>query len=65
MKKKITIIITLIIVILIIIVLLTNVETNKVSGLEKAFDTIVMPIQNSLVYLKNKIKGKKDHHAKL
>jgi len=45
------------IIILIIIVLLTNVETNKVSGLEKAFDTIVMPIQNSLVYLKNKIKG--------
>ena len=45
------------IIILIIIVLLTNVEINKVSGLEKAFDTIVMPIQNSLVYLKNKIKG--------
>ena len=31
------------IIILIIIVLLTNVEINKVSGLEKAFDTIVMP----------------------
>ena len=29
------------IIILIIIVLLTNVEINKVSGLEKAFDTIV------------------------
>ena len=47
------------IIILIIIVLLTNVEINKVSGLEKAFDTIVMPIQNSLVYLKNKNYKKK------
>ena len=38
------------IIILIIIVLLTNVETNKVSGLEKAFDTIVMPIQVGNAY---------------
>ncbi len=40
-------------------------ETNKVSGLEKKpFDTIVMPIQNSLVYLKNKIKGNDSFFSK-
>ena len=45
------------IIILIIIVSLTNVEINKVSKVENIFSAVVMPIQNSLVYLKNKIKG--------
>ena len=32
-------------------------EINKVSKVENIFSAVVMPIQNSLVYLKNKIKG--------
>ncbi len=45
------------IIMLIIIVLLTNVNINKISNVENVFSSVVMPIQNSLVYLKNKIKG--------
>ena len=42
------------IIILIIIVSLTNVEINKVSKVENIFSAVVMPIQNSLVKLKQK-----------
>lgn len=43
------------IIILIILVLLTNINTNKLSGAENIFDKLVMPIQNGLTHLKNKI----------
>lgn len=44
-------------VILIIISLLTNIDTNKISFVENISNAIVMPVQNALTYLKNKIKG--------
>lgn len=45
------------IIVLITLVLLTNVRTGSISGIENAFSKIVMPIQNGLTYLKNKIAG--------
>ncbi len=45
------------IVVLIILVLLTNIEMGSFKGMENAFNKIVMPIQNGLTYLKNKISG--------
>lgn len=45
------------IVILIILVLLTNVKLGSITGIENAFSKLVMPIQNGLTYLKNKIVG--------
>lgn len=45
------------IIILIILVLLTNVKIGSLSGVENAFSKIVMPIQNGLTYLKNKLAG--------
>ncbi len=57
-KKKsgiIGIIITIIIIIL--LVTLSNTEINNLSFAENAVNKIVMPIQNALTYLKNKISG--------
>lgn len=45
------------IMVLIILVLLTNIKTGSITGVENAFSKIVMPIQNGLTYLKNKIAG--------
>lgn len=45
------------IVILIILVILSNINLDKLSYVENAFSNIVMPIQNGLTYLKNKIQG--------
>ena len=44
-------------IILILLVLLTNVNINKFSNTENIFSKIVMPVQNGLTYLKNKISG--------
>ena len=41
--------------ILIALVLLTNVDIKKFSGAEGFFNKLIMPIQNGLTYLKNKI----------
>ena len=41
--------------ILTILVITTNGNVNKFSGLENIFNKIVTPIQNGLVYLKNKM----------
>lgn len=56
-KKKRTGIIGIIItvIILIIVVFLTNLESNKTSQIENIFGSIIMPVQNGLTYLKNKI----------
>ena len=43
------------IIILIILVILTNINVNKLSGAENLFSKLVMPIQNGLTHLKNKI----------
>ena len=52
---KIGIIITIIIIIL--LVTLSNTEINNLSFAENAVNSIIMPIQNGLTYLKNKING--------
>lgn len=45
------------VVLLIILVVLTNIEINKFSVSENLFSKLVMPMQNGLTYLKNKIAG--------
>lgn len=45
------------ILLLTILVILTNTETNKFSILEGAFNKLVVPIQNGLIHLKNKLGG--------
>lgn len=57
-KKKtgmVGIIITIII--LILLVFLTNTSIEKLSFIENAVSAIVMPVQNGLTYLKNKLSG--------
>lgn len=57
-NKKVGIIgIIITVIILIILVLLTNVDMKKLSGAEGFFNKLVMPIQNGLTYLKNKLAG--------
>lgn len=58
-KKKKTGIIGIIvtIIILIFLVVITNTDVAKMSYIENIVSTIVMPIQNGLTYLKNKIAG--------
>ncbi len=45
------------IIILIVIVIVSNVDIKGISYIENIFTSIVMPIQNGFVYLKNKIEG--------
>ncbi len=45
------------IIILILVVILSNIDVEKMSYIENAFNAFVMPIQNGLTYLKNKIEG--------
>lgn len=45
------------IIVLIILVVITNTNVAKMSYVENIVSTIVMPIQNGLTYLKNKIAG--------
>ena len=45
------------IIVLIILVLLTNIEMGSIKGVENALSKLVMPVQNGLTYLKNKIAG--------
>ncbi len=45
------------IVILIILVIISNINLEKLSYIENVVSSIVMPIQNGLTYLKNKITG--------
>lgn len=57
-KKKTSIIgIIVTIIILILLVFLSNMNIEKLSYIENTFSAIVMPIQNGLTYLKNKISG--------
>lgn len=57
-KKKTSIVgIIITIVILIILVFISNMNVENLSYIENAISTIVMPIQNGLTYLKNKITG--------
>lgn len=45
------------VIILILTVILSNIDVEKMSYLENAFNSFVMPIQNGLTYLKNKMEG--------
>ncbi len=45
------------VIILILVVILSNIDIQKMSYVENAFNAFVMPIQNGLTYLKNKIAG--------
>ena len=45
------------IIVLILLVVLSNMDTQKLSSAENVFSYLVMPIQNGLTYLKNKITG--------
>lgn len=57
-KKKTSIVgIIITIIILIILVFISNMNVENLSYIENAVSTIVMPIQNGITYLKNKITG--------
>ncbi len=57
-KKKTSIVgIIITIIVLIILVFISNMNVENLSYIENAVSTIVMPIQNGLTYLKNKITG--------
>ena len=45
------------IIVLIILFALTNIQNSKMSYFENIANKIVMPIQNGLTYLKNKLNG--------
>ncbi len=45
------------IIFLIVLVILTNINLENLTDVENAFSTLVMPIQNGLTYLKNKLAG--------
>ena len=45
------------IIILILLIILTNVNIEKLSYAESLVSSIVMPVQNGLTYMKNKIQG--------
>lgn len=57
-NKKVGIIgIIITVIILIVLVAFTNVKSKDVTGVENIFNKLVMPIQNGLTYLKNRISG--------
>ncbi len=57
-KKKTSIVgIIITIIILIILVFISNMNVENLSYIENAVSTIVMPMQNGITYLKNKITG--------
>lgn len=59
-NKKVGIIgVIITIVILIILVILTNTDISKFSIAENIFSKLVMPLQNGLTHLKNKVSGNK------
>ena len=45
------------VIILILLVVFTNINVNELSSVENIFSKIVMPIQNGLTHLKNRIQG--------
>lgn len=58
MKNKAGIIgIIITVIILIIVVILSNISTGNLSFMQSAVGTIVTPIQNGIIFLKNKIAG--------
>lgn len=63
-KKKYGIVgVILTIIILIILVALTNIQNSNLSFVENIANKIVMPVQNGLTYLKNKVNGNSSFFA--
>jgi len=63
-KKKYGIVgVIITIIILIVLFALTNVQNNKISYFENLANKVVMPIQNGLTYLKNKVNGNSSFFA--
>ena len=56
-KKKGTVGIIVTAILLTIIVIFSNINTNNKSYIESAVSKLIVPIQNGLTYLKNKISG--------
>ena len=56
-KKNGIIGIVITIILLILIVFLSNINADKLSYLENVFSSLVMPVQNGLTYIKNKLSG--------
>lgn len=59
-RKKEIIGIIVVAAILVVIVAFSNIKVNNLSFAEGTFNIFVMPMQNGLTYLKNKIAGNKD-----
>ena len=51
------------VVILIVLVFVSNLNLENLSYLENIVSTVVMPVQNGLTYLKNKITGNQTFFA--
>ena len=64
-KKTGTIGVVITIIILILLVFLSNINIEKLSYIETAVSKVVMPIQNGIVYLKNKIAGNDNFFANI
>lgn len=63
-KKKTGIIgIVITITLLIILVFISNLNLNKFSYVENVFSNLIMPIQNGITYLKNKLAGNDNYFA--
>ena len=45
------------IIVLIILVVFSNTNSENISGIENVVSTVVMPIENGLTYLKNKVNN--------
>ncbi len=61
-KKRSTNILGMIItiILLIILVILSNLDLDNLSGVENVFSALIMPVQNGMTYIKNKMAGNED-----
>lgn len=64
-KKRKIIVSIVTILLLTILVILTNTETNKFSYIENVANRIVMPIQNGLIHLKNRLNKNTEFFANI
>lgn len=65
-KKRTNIIgVIITIIILIILVFISNLKIEKFSYIENAFSNIIMPVENGLTYLKNKLSGNSSFFANI
>ena len=63
-KKKSGIVgITITIILLVVLVFISNLNLNKFSHIQNAFSNLIMPIQNGITYLKNKLAGNDNYFA--